>query len=147
MTKTGHPIRLPGMRRVATQPLGKCPQCGAWDAMIEEVVAEPQEGKAGSLRGITAASTPVKLSEIEGDITERFPLRMQEFARVLGGGVVPGSIVLVGGDPGIGKSTLLLQMALEMATKGAVCLRRGIRAPDQNARRAPAGGRGTEERR
>ena len=106
--------------RIATQPLGKCPQCGAWDAMIEEVVAEPQEGKSGSLRGITAASIPVKLSEIAGDITERFPLRMQEFARVLGGGVVPGSIVLVGGDPGIGKSTLLLQVALEMATQGRV---------------------------
>lgn len=106
--------------RVATQPLGKCPQCGAWDAMIEEVVAEPQEGKDKSLRGFTAASTPLKLSEISGDISERFPLQIQEFARVLGGGVVPGSIVLVGGDPGIGKSTLMLQVALEMATKGRV---------------------------
>ena len=105
---------------MATQPLGKCPQCGAWDAMIEEVVAEPQEVKSDALRGITAASVPVKLAEISAEFSERFPLRMQEFARVLGGGVVPGSIVLVGGDPGIGKSTLLLQVALEMASQGRV---------------------------
>ena len=74
------------------------------------------------------------MSDIEGDAEQRIPLPIGEFARVLGGGVVPGSIVLVGGDPGIGKSTLLLQMALEMATprqgaqtaQGIVCLRRRI---------------------
>jgi len=55
------------------------------------------------------------MGDITGDAEERIPLPIGEFARVLGGGVVPGSIVLVGGDPGIGKSTLLLQMALEMA--------------------------------
>jgi DNA repair protein RadA/Sms len=106
--------------RISIKLLGKCPQCGAWDSMIEEVVSLPEEGKAKALRGINVLSTPVKLSEITADVTERFPLDMQEFARVLGGGVVPGSIVLVGGDPGIGKSTLLLQVALEMAGKGRV---------------------------
>jgi len=106
--------------RISIKPLGKCPQCGAWDSMIEEVVSLPEEGRAETLRGINAQSTPVKLSEITADVTERFPLDMQEFARVLGGGVVPGSIVLIGGDPGIGKSTLLLQVALEMAGKGRV---------------------------
>jgi DNA repair protein RadA/Sms len=84
------------------------------------VVSLPKEGKAGVLRGINAPSKPIRLSEITEDVTERFPLDMQEFARVLGGGVVPGSIVLIGGDPGIGKSTLLLQVALEMAGKGRV---------------------------
>lgn len=66
-------------------------------------------------RGLNARSTPRRMSEISGDAEERIPLPIGEFARVLGGGVVPGSIVLVGGDPGIGKSTLLMQMATEMA--------------------------------
>ena len=84
--------------------------------MVEEVVAPVSKGrKAGALRGLGVRSTPQKLAEISGDIDERIPLSMAEFARVLGGGVVPGSVVLIGGDPGIGKSTLLLQVALEMA--------------------------------
>jgi DNA repair protein RadA/Sms len=62
---------------------------------------------------LAGASTPRRLNEIEGDAEERLPLSIGEFARVLGGGIVPGSIVLIGGDPGIGKSTLLLQVALE----------------------------------
>ena len=64
---------------------------------------------------LSSRSKPVRLNEIEGNVEERIPLPIGEFARVLGGGVVPGSIVLVGGDPGIGKSTLMLQMAMEMA--------------------------------
>jgi DNA repair protein RadA/Sms len=84
--------------------------------MVEEVIASVSKGrKAGALRGLGVRSTPQKLAEISGDIDERIPLSMAEFARVLGGGVVPGSVVLIGGDPGIGKSTLLLQVALEMA--------------------------------
>jgi DNA repair protein RadA/Sms len=65
-------------------------------------------------------STPRRLGEISGDVEERLPLSIGEFSRVLGGGVVPGSVVLIGGDPGIGKSTLLLQVALEMAHKQSV---------------------------
>jgi DNA repair protein RadA len=85
--------------------------------MVEEVVeAAPAAAAKSSVRGLTAASSPRRMSEIEGDAEARIPLPIGEFARVLGGGVVPGSIVLVGGDPGIGKSTLLLQMAMEMAT-------------------------------
>ena len=106
--------------RISIKPLGKCPQCGAWDSMVEEVVSLPEEGKGDSLRGLNLPSRPVQLNEITTDVTERFPLELQEFARVLGGGVVPGSIVLIGGDPGIGKSTLMLQVALEMAAKGRV---------------------------
>jgi DNA repair protein RadA/Sms len=84
--------------------------------MVEEVVANlpaPSASHAG--RGLGAHSVPRRLAEITGDVDERMPLSMGEFARVLGGGVVPGSVVLIGGDPGIGKSTLLLQVALEMA--------------------------------
>ncbi len=84
--------------------------------MVEEVIApEPAALSPTRAGGLTSRSKPVRLQEIEGDAEERLPLPIGEFARVLGGGVVPGSIVLVGGDPGIGKSTLMLQMAVEMA--------------------------------
>jgi DNA repair protein RadA/Sms len=86
--------------------------------MVEEVIeASPAAAsKAAPVRGLNAHSAPRKMAEIEGDAEARIPLPIEEFARVLGGGVVPGSIVLVGGDPGIGKSTLLLQMAMEMSS-------------------------------
>jgi DNA repair protein RadA/Sms len=96
--------------------MGRCPQCGAWNSMVEEVVAvAPPAAAAHAARGLGARSAPRRLSEITGDAEERLPVSIGEFARVLGGGVVPGSVVLIGGDPGIGKSTLLLQVALEMA--------------------------------
>lgn len=88
--------------------------------MVEEIISPPSKPIHTAGRGLTGASTPRRLIEIEGDADERWALSIEEFARVLGGGVVPGSIVLVGGDPGIGKSTLLLQVALEMARTGVV---------------------------
>lgn len=88
--------------------------------MVEEIVAPPGKSVHAAGRGLTGASVPQRLTEIEGDVDERWALSIGEFARVLGGGVVPGSIVLVGGDPGIGKSTLLLQVALEIARAGVV---------------------------
>ena len=83
--------------------------------MLEEVVASPSSKKGTVIPGMGGDSTPRRLSEIGEGVDDRLPLPIQEFARVLGGGVVPGSVVLVGGDPGIGKSTLLLQTALEMS--------------------------------
>ena len=100
--------------------LGRCPGCGGWSTMVEEVVAAPAANPRAALGGSTTAGKPLRLDEITGDVEARLPLSIGEFARVLGGGIVPGSIVLVGGDPGIGKSTLLLQMALEMASQGKV---------------------------
>jgi DNA repair protein RadA/Sms len=89
--------------------------------MVEEIVAV---GTAASTRAhpgmAIAKSTPRRLGEISGDVEERLLLTIGEFSRVLGGGVVPGSVVLIGGDPGIGKSTLLLQVALEMAHQHSV---------------------------
>ena len=86
--------------------------------MVEEIVAvEPAPSAAHAGRGLGTRSTPRRLIDITGDVDQRLPLSMGEFARVLGGGVVPGSVVLIGGDPGIGKSTLLLQVALEMAKR------------------------------
>lgn len=73
-------------------------------------------GGAAALRGLTGRSQPRPIGEIGGEVDERIALPIGEFARVLGGGIVPGSIVLIGGDPGIGKSTLVLQMGLELAS-------------------------------
>ena len=101
--------------KTSPRALGKCPQCGGWDTMVEEVVVEASSPAKAQVRGLNARSQPRRMGDISGDAEMRIPLPIGEFARVLGGGVVPGSIVLVGGDPGIGKSTLLLQMALELA--------------------------------
>ncbi len=101
--------------KTSPRSLGKCPQCGGWGTMVEEVIVEPTTSPKAHPRGLNARSAPRRMADIEGDAESRIPLPIGEFARVLGGGVVPGSIVLVGGDPGIGKSTLLLQMAMEMA--------------------------------
>lgn len=101
--------------RVSASYMGKCPQCGAFSSMVEEVVHDEPVSKQSSVRGLTGRSQPRPIGEISGEAEDRIHLPIGEFARVLGGGIVPGSIVLVGGDPGIGKSTLMLQMAMEMA--------------------------------
>ena len=89
--------------------------------MVEELVVEPPRAAGHHHQAGGLHSTPKRLAEIEAEGADRWPLPIAEFSRVLGGGVVPGSLVLVGGDPGIGKSTLLLQMATLMAaTNGPV---------------------------
>jgi DNA repair protein RadA/Sms len=88
--------------------------------MVEEVISTSPAAARHKSLGIFERSIPRRLSEIEGEIDERLALSIGEFSRVLGGGVVPGSLVLIGGDPGIGKSTLLLQVALEMAERERV---------------------------
>jgi DNA repair protein RadA/Sms len=98
--------------KTALREMGRCPGCGEWNTMVEEVVAAPQSS-GRQMAG--ARSEPRRLSEIEGDPWERLPLPMEEFSRVLGGGVVPGSLILMAGDPGIGKSTLLTQVTALMA--------------------------------
>jgi len=108
--------------RISPKALGRCPQCGAWDSMIEEIVETQQTASShANQHGLGGLSIPKKLSEIEGNSDERIPVPIGEFSRVLGGGVVPGSIVLIGGDPGIGKSTLLLQMTMQMAGDETGC--------------------------
>jgi DNA repair protein RadA/Sms len=102
--------------RVSAREMGRCPQCGAWNSMVEEVIIPPDKKKNPERAGLsTNRSRPLRLEEISDDVNERYSISIGEFARVLGGGVVPGSVILVGGDPGIGKSTLLLQVAIEMA--------------------------------
>ena len=95
--------------------MGKCPQCGSFNSMVEEVIHDEPASKSTAVRGLTGRSSPRSIGDVSSDAEDRIKLPIEEFARVLGGGIVPGSIVLVGGDPGIGKSTLMLQMAMEMA--------------------------------
>jgi DNA repair protein RadA/Sms len=102
--------------RVAASYMGKCPQCGSFNSMVEEVIHDEPVKKTTAVRGLTGRSAPHSISDISSDAEDRIRVPIEEFARVLGGGIVPGSIVLVGGDPGIGKSTLMLQMAMEMAS-------------------------------
>lgn len=83
--------------------------------MVEEVVAPPPTKLTTGGLALSTRSSPQRLSQIPVELEERLPLSIEEFARVLGGGIVPGSVVLLGGDPGIGKSTLILQLAIELA--------------------------------
>jgi DNA repair protein RadA/Sms len=102
--------------RVLSSYMGKCPQCGEYNSLVEEVIHEEKVSrKKAFVRGLTGRSEPRPIGDVTGNVEDRIPLPIGEFARVLGGGIVPGSVVLVGGDPGIGKSTLMLQMAMEMS--------------------------------
>src|SRR6185295_1656337 len=101
--------------------LGKCPECGEWNSLVEEK-AQPARKSGGrngfKLRDVTA----VAYTEIESQDDVRVSSGVTEFDRVLGGGIVPGTLVLLGGDPGIGKSTLLLQVADRLSNSGAIVL-------------------------
>ena len=92
--------------------LGKCPECGSWGSFVEEV--ENADKKSVSLNDIVDSIPPMKLSEIKMGSEIRFSTNISEFDRVLGGGIVQGSLVLIAGDPGIGKSTILLQTSGEL---------------------------------
>ena len=91
--------------------LGKCPACGEWNTFAEEVIAKPSSASA-SVVANAPQSTPQRVSEIKPSTHQRLDMHNAEVNRVLGGGLVPGSLVLLGGEPGIGKSTLSLQLAL-----------------------------------
>lgn len=95
--------------------LGKCPGCGEWNTFIEESVVTGKGGKKNKSRKESAK--PVKLSEIEQGDEVRIKMPSSEFNRVLGGGLVTGSLTLLGGEPGVGKSTLLLQNILSMRNR------------------------------
>ena len=104
----------------STKWMGQCPGCRAWNSFVEEPVVKSSGKSAGKLGSGTAK--PVTLDEIETSETERISSGMAELDRVLGGGIVPGSLVLVGGDPGIGKSTILLQVCKNLAGSGVATL-------------------------
>ncbi|MGC9347060.1 MAG: DNA repair protein RadA, partial [Anaerolineae bacterium] len=116
--------------------MGKCPNCGAWDSLVETVIEpEPDTSTGGPLPYGTERPQP--LSQVELGSVTRIPVAMEEFSRVLGGGLVPGSIVLIGGEPGIGKSTLLLQVAAFLGNqKRPVLYVSGEESPQQIRLRA-----------
>jgi DNA repair protein RadA/Sms len=97
---------------------GQCPHCQAWNTLQEFQVRKAATSKASARARATAGTRPIALSEIESEAAPRRPLAWDELNRVLGGGVVPGSIVLVGGEPGVGKSTLLMHAAAQVAQLG-----------------------------
>jgi DNA repair protein RadA/Sms len=97
--------------------MGRCPKCGEFDTMVEEVVETTSTKTAKNRRATSMINKPQRLAEVTADAISRLSVPISEFSRVLGGGIVPGSLVLVGGDPGIGKSTLLLQVAALVANE------------------------------
>jgi DNA repair protein RadA/Sms len=102
--------------------LGRCPQCGQWESLVEAQRDTP--------------STPQALAQIPLEETVRRPTQLAEFDRVLGGGLIPGSVILVGGEPGIGKSTLALQLAARLAQDAPVLYISGEESPGQIKLRA-----------
>ncbi|MCC6599555.1 MAG: DNA repair protein RadA [Crocinitomicaceae bacterium] len=91
--------------------IGKCPSCGEWNSFVEEVVSRDDKKPSG-FSTKKKKSKPRLISDLQTDTKQRIPILDQELHRVLGGGLVPGSLILFGGEPGIGKSTLMLQVAL-----------------------------------
>ncbi len=97
--------------------VGKCPSCGAWNSYVEQVVRKESANRQVIANHNGMKSKPMILSDIEGGEERRIDMRDDELNRVLGGGVVPGSLILLGGEPGIGKSTLILQTVLRLSDK------------------------------
>lgn len=94
--------------------VGRCPGCNSWNTMVEEL---KEKKTSNRYKAEDFKSKPQKMNDIQFNSSSRFLTKINELNRVLGGGIVPGSLVLIGGDPGIGKSTLLLQMAASVASK------------------------------
>src|SRR5436853_179099 len=131
--------RAPEQRGGEQQPKGggRCEACGAWNTLVEEAVGRTGR-RADRKHVVPSGSPPVRLSALgEGAGVRRWQTGLREFDFVLGGGIVPGSVVLVGGEPGIGKSTLLLQCAARLEQAGVPTLYvSGEESPDQIRLRA-----------
>ena len=113
MAKTKSTFFCQNCGNQSTRWLGKCPACNEWNTYIEEVIVSKDNRKKGYKKG-DKSITPKPINQISLEKEERIPTQSVELDRVLGGGLVSGSIILIGGEPGIGKSTLLLQVALKM---------------------------------
>lgn len=117
--------------------LGKCPNCGGWGTLEEETLAAEQTDSRSRVSFSDRRAKAQKIQDISVESKHRVQTKLEEFNRVLGGGVVPGSMVLIGGDPGIGKSTLLLQVSAELnRLNGVVLYVSGEESPSQIKMRA-----------
>lgn len=114
--------------------MGKCPHCGAWNTLVEETLPDKSASQPG--RTAISASCPQPIASIRADQHERYQSGIGELDTVLGGGLIPGSSLLLGGEPGIGKSTLLLQAAAKIAAYGRVLYISGEESPEQIRLRA-----------
>ncbi len=114
---------------------GQCPHCTAWNTLVE-TVAEAVTAGGNRFNAVSGTSRLQRLSEVEASEEHRVPTGIAEFDRVLGGGLVPGAVVLIGGDPGIGKSTLLLQALAALGDARKVLYVSGEESPQQIALRA-----------
>ena len=97
------------------QWLGKCPECGSWNSMKEFKISRVAEGAKNAVSNNLVQSKPQKIQEIAYQKTSRIQTKYEELNNVLGGGIVNGSATLIAGDPGVGKSTLLLQLAISLS--------------------------------
>ncbi|MBC7261236.1 MAG: AAA family ATPase, partial [Chloroflexi bacterium] len=93
---------------------GRCPECGQWNTLVETI----EERSGPSTARVVTQTIPQPITAVPAEGFARIPVPIDEFNRALGGGIVPGSVVLIGGDPGIGKSTLLLQLSALLAAGG-----------------------------
>ena len=124
---------------ISASYLGRCPNCGAWNQFekeTEKVQKRSTKATASRLIQKTGINEPVHLDKIKAEKEERIPTKSEELNRVLGGGIVPGSLVLIGGDPGIGKSTLMLQIMSDLAEKYKVLYVSGEESANQIKLRA-----------
>lgn len=136
-TKTRYKCRNCGY--ISASYLGRCPNCGAWNQLEKEtetVKKVSSKATASRLMTNTGINQPVKLNEVKAEKEERIITPYEELNRVLGGGIVPGSLVLIGGDPGIGKSTLMLQIMGTIARKHEVLYVSGEESASQIKMRA-----------
>ena len=123
---------------VAESPkwVGRCPSCGEWNTFVEEPAApRPSKNRIGIGNTGRDSIAPVKISEVKAEEMPRIKLPSGELNRVLGGGLVPGSIILIGGEPGIGKSTLVLQNVLRIRSRKVLYVS-GEESPQQLRMRA-----------
>lgn len=124
---------------ISASYLGRCPNCGAWNQFEKEtetVLTRSIKGSPSRLIKKTGVNDPVKLANVKAEKEERVKTSMEELNRVLGGGIVPGSLVLIGGDPGIGKSTLMLQIMSELSEQYKVLYVSGEESANQIKLRA-----------
>jgi len=113
---------------------GRCESCGAWNSLVEEAVGRLS---GSAVRGVPTGQPPIRLTDLKQSAVTRWKTGLAEFDFVLGGGIVPGSVTLVGGEPGIGKSTLLMQCAARLESQGVATLYvSGEESPDQLRLRA-----------